>query len=149
MKDDTMDVLCQLKERAVKDVKKLLMKDDIKPEEWKTAGEAIDIIKDITTTKAMMEEYPDDEEGYSMRGYRKGGMSSYGMYPDWDGYSASHMGNRRMYMNDGSVNRHGASYAGDMNNAAANLRNLMNQTTNEHERSMYARWLEEAERSNR
>ena len=36
-----------------------------------------------------------------------------------------------------------------MNNAATNLRNLMNQATNENERNMYARWLDEAERYNR
>lgn len=149
---DEIDILCQLKERAIKDVKKLLVKDDIKPEEWKVAGEAIDIIKDITTTKAMMEEYP-EEEGYSTS-YRRGGRGSYAMYPDWEMRSGYNMYDRR-YMSDGNGNGGrggnggGSSYAAEMNNAATNLRNLMNQATNENERNMYARWLDEAERYNR
>lgn len=145
MKDNTVDILCQLEERAVKDIKKLLMKDDIKPDEWKTAGEAVDIIKDIATTKAMKEEYP-EEEGYSERMYRRA------MYPDYDGYSGRYMGGgNRMYMGDGTMrgSRTNTSYANEMNNAAANIRTLMNQATNETERSMYAKWLDEAERAGR
>lgn len=145
MKDNTVDILCQLEERAVKDIKKLLMKDDITPAEWDTAGKAVDIIKDVTTTKAMKEEYPEEEEGYSEKMYRR-------MYPDYDGYSRRYMnGGNRMYMNDGMNrgSRTNSSYAAEMNNAAINLRNLMNQATNETERSMYARWLDEAERTGR
>lgn len=136
MKDNTVDILCQLEERAVKDIKKLLMKDDIKPDEWKTAGEAVDIIKDIATTKAMKEEYP-EEEGYSEKMYRRA------MFPDYEGDSRRYMnGGNRRHMN-------GSSYAAEMNNAAMNIRNLMNQATNETERNMYARWLDEAERTGR
>ena len=134
---DTIDILCQLEERAVKDIKKLLMKDDITPAEWDTAGKAVDIIKDVATTKAMKEEYP-EEMGESSRYYYRGGSNSYGKYPDYDGYSGRGMNSRR-----------GSSYASEMSNAANNIRNLMNQTTNENERNMYARWLDEAERMNR
>lgn len=135
---DTMDILCQFEERAIKDIKKLLAKDDITPAEWNTAGEAVDIIKDIATIKAMKEEYP-DEMGESTRYYRRGnGMNSYNMYPDYDSYGVRNMMGRR-----------GSSYAAEMNNAATNIRNLMNQSTNENERNMYARWLDEAERMNR
>lgn len=136
---DTIDILCQLEERAIRDIRKLLVKDDITPAEWDTAGKAVDIIKDITTTKAMKEEYPADEMGESTRYYRRGnGTNSYAMRPDYDSYGGHNMMMRR-----------GSSYASEMNNAANNIRNLMNQTTNESERNMYARWLDEAERMNR
>lgn len=134
---DNMDILCQLEERAIKDIKKLLVKDDITPAEWDTAGKAVDIIKDITTTKAMKEEYP-EEEGESSRYYRRGNGMSYAMYPDYDMYSRRDASGRR-----------GSSYASEMSNAANNIRNLMNQATTDTERNMYARWLDEAERMNR
>ena len=142
---DNMDILCQFEERAIKDIKKLLVKDDITPAEWNTAGEAVDIIKDIATIKAMKEEYPDEDMGESARYYRRGnGMgNSYGMYPDYDSYGVRSMGGRR------GSSYGGSSYGAEMNSAANNIRNLMNQSTNENERNMYARWLDEAERMNR
>lgn len=121
MKDETVTkVLCELEERAIKDIKKLLIKDDILPAEWDTAGKAVDIIKDIVTVKAMQDEYG-EEEG-----------ASYRAYP-------------RRYDGNYPIDRR-ATYNHEMSNVTANIRNLMNNATSENERMMYQRFLEEADR---
>ena len=122
--------LCDLAEKAHKDIKKLLKKEDITPEEWKTAGAAIDILKDISTIKAMEEEYGSGGDYSAMR---KSYMS------DGDIYSRG-----RRYYNSGDYRN---SYHGEPGNAATEkIRNLMNSATSENERMTYQRFLDENER---
>ena len=146
MREFVKDVLCDLQERAAKDIKKLMeAKPDFTPTEWKSAGDAVDVIKDVEcaikdaiTTMAMQSEYP-EETGMSERGY---------MYrSNGDSYA----GNRRrnpmngQYMSDARNSYGGSSYTGDMNGAVMTLRNLMNNAKTDSERMMYQRWLNEAE----
>ena len=146
MREFVKDVLCDLQERAAKDIKKLMeAKPDFTPTEWKSAGDAVDVIKDVEcaikdaiTTMAMQSEYP-EETGMSERGY---------MYrSNGDSYA----GNRRrnptngQYMSDSRNSYGGSSYVGDMNGAIMTLRNLMNNAKTDSERMMYQRWLNEAE----
>lgn len=169
MKDDMKKTLCELQDRAVNDIKNLLAKPEITPTEWKSAGEAVDIIKDVekaikdaTTTMAMESEYIEEPGSYE-RGYRRGGYGyGYGMYPEmYEGYGGGRRRNSMgQYMAEGSSNRSGnsymtggsygnQSYRAEMGNAVSNLRNLMNNATNENERMLYQRLINEAEQYNR
>lgn len=145
MKEDLKKVLCELEERATKDLRKLLdAKSDFTPTEWESAGKVVDAIKDIEksmkdylTATAMEEEYGGWDEGESKRGM------NYGRRPIMD-YYPPEMNYGRHYNRSGM--RHGSSYTGEMDNAIANLRNLMNNASSETERMMYQRFIDEAER---
>lgn len=151
MREDTKKVLCELEERATKELKKLLDgKPDFSPTEWQSAGAVVDVIKDVEksikdtlTASAMEEEYGGwDEMGESKRGH----LTNY--YPMGD---VSFAGNRRggvrtnnRYMGGSSYT--GSSYAGEMDSAISNLHNLMNNAKSDSERMMYQRFIDEAER---
>ncbi len=148
MKEELKKTLCELEERANKDIRKLLEKPDISPTEWKTVGDVVDIIKDVecaikdsVTTAAMEEEYG-EEWGQSERGY----MYRPEMGESYGGRRRNSMG---QYMSGGPRNTNsymnGSSYHGEMNGAIANLRNLMNNANSEAERMMYQRFINEAE----
>lgn len=146
MRDFIKETLCELQERAAKDIKNLLdTKTDFTPTEWKSVGEAVDIIKDVEksikdayTSMAMESEYG-EEYGVSERG------SSYrgGYYPAKGSSYAMNNGRRESYAM--GSRRNGSSYAGEMDSAIANLRNMMNNAGSESERMMYQRFIEEAE----
>jgi hypothetical protein len=162
MTEEIKKILCKLQERAAKDIDKLLEKPDINPTEWKSAGEAVDIIKDVeesiksALTSIAMEEEFGEEIGQSERGYMDYPMRY--IRPDGGNslMGSSYAGARRrnamgQYMSDGrsSMNGNsygGSSYHGEMDGAVANLRNLMNNAKTEQERMMYQRFIEEAER---
>lgn len=143
--EETMKVLCDLEERAVKDIKELLKKPDISPTEWKTASEGpVDVIKDIITIGAMIDYKPEDE-GYFERMYRRPEFMDNDM-----AYAGGRMrGSNGRYMNDGTQHRtpsyNNTSYHGEMGNLVTNLRNQMNNANSEGERRMYQRFIEEAE----
>lgn len=136
MREDIKKTLYELQERAAKDIQKLLEKGEITPTEWKSAGDAVDIIKDVEcsikdaiTTSAMENEYGEDEYGTSEHGYSW--KYPYVNRPNGESFA---MGRRR------------SSYGGEMNNAIMNLRNLMNNASSENERMMYQRFIDEAEK---
>lgn len=145
MREEIKKVLCDLEERAMNDIKKLLeAKPDFSTTEWKAAGEAVDIIKDVecaikdaTTTIAMNDEYGETWEDHGMS--KRGRMIDY--YPMGD---VSYAGRRMSYPRSG---RHmgGSSYAGEMDDAISNLRGLMNTAKTDSERMMYQRFIDEAE----
>ena len=122
-----MHELCSLEEKAYKDIKKLNDKSDITPDEWKVAGAAVDIVKDIATIKAMNAEYGEDES-YSYRGMNYGDENP------------MHYGRKFGTYRTGS-----ASYRNGMNPAVEKIRNLMNTASSEGERMMYQRFLDENE----
>lgn len=138
MREDIKRTLCELQERAAKDIQKLLdAKPDFSTTEWKAASDAMDIIKDVEksikdalTSTAMEEEFGSSnwEEEDSYRG------SNYGRYQA-PNYS------RRMYRNS----YRGSSYGNGNSSAISNLKNLMNNATSESERMMYQRFIDEAE----
>ena len=137
MREDIKRTLCDLQERAAKDIKKLLdAKTDFSPTEWKAVSDAMDVIKDVeksikdaTTTMAMEDEYgPSWEEEDSYRNM------NYGRYP-MQNY------NRKMPRNS----YRGSSYSNGNSATIANLRNLMENASNESERMMYQRFIDEAE----
>lgn len=159
MREETKKVLCDLEERATKDLRKLLEgKTDFSPTEWESAGKAVDVIKDVektiknALTSAVMEEDLGgwEDQGESMRS----GRSSYGYYPMND----MTYGRRGMRSNSSYNNRHyggssyggssynDSSYAGEMDGAISNLKNLMSSAKTDAERMMYQRFIEEAER---
>ena len=137
MREDIKRTLCALQERAAKDIQKLLdAKSDFSPTEWKSASEAMDIIKDVeksikdaTTTMAMEDEYGstwEEEDSYMGMNYGRRSMPNY---------------NRRMPKNS----YRGSSYSNGNSATIANLRNLMDNASNESERMMYQRFIDEAE----
>lgn len=150
MREDIKKTLCELQERAAKDIRKLLdAKADFSPTEWKAAGDAVDIIKDVEksikdaiTSAAMEEEYPTPfEEGESYR------SMSYGrsMIPNYYAREDMNYGRRN---SRGSYNNsyRGSSYSNGNSSAIANLRELMNNASTDSERMMYQRFIDEAER---
>lgn len=155
MREDIKKTLCELQERAAKDIQKLLdAKTDFSVSEWKAASDAMDIIKDVeksikdaTTTMAMEDEYGNEwDMGESKRGrmldrYPMGDISYAGRRTG-SMRSARHMGGSS-YMGSSYS---GASYAGEMDSAISNLQNLMNNAKTDNERMMYQRFIEEAER---
>lgn len=146
MREDIKKTLCELQERAAKDIKKLLDKPDISPTEWQTAGAAVDIIKDVETSikdaltsMAMEEEYGSMYGGESERGMNyKRNMTDYYPMGDVSFTGRRQSGNRSSW-------RQNASYSGAPDNTVANLRNLMNNANSESERMMYQRFIDEAE----
>ena len=151
MREFVKEVLCDLQERAAKDIKKLMeAKPDFTPTEWKSAGDAVDIIKDVecsikdaVTTMAMESEYPEDT-GMSERGYMyRNGGDSYAGNRRRNPMNGQYMSEGRNSYNGNSYG--GSSYNGDMNGAVMTLRNLMNNAKTDSERMMYQRWLNEAE----
>ena len=155
MREFVKEVLCDLQERAAKDIKKLMeAKPDFTPTEWKSAGDAVDVIKDVEcsikdaiTTMAMESEYPEDT-GMSERGYYRNGGDSYAGNRRRNPMNGQYMSEGRNSYNGNSYNGNsygGSSYSGDMNGAVMNLRNLMNNAKTDSERMMYQRWLNEAE----
>lgn len=149
MREDIKKILCDLQEKAAMDIKKLMdAKPDFTPTEWKSVGDAVDIIKDVEeaikdaiTTMAMENEYM-EEGGMSERGYRR---DPYYSYNNGDSYAGRRRNSMGQYMNEGGTSRNMSSYGGDMNGAVMNLRNLMNNATSESERMMYQRFIDEAE----
>ena len=146
MREDTKKVLCELEERATKELRKLLdAKPDFSPTEWESAGKVVDVIKDVQksikdslTASAMEEEYGGWDEWEDRGESKRGKMTSY--YPMGDVTYAG----RRSGMRGSSYM--GSSYAGEMDNAIANLHNLKNNAKSESERMMYQRFIDEAER---
>lgn len=145
MREDIKKTLCDLQERAAKDIQKLLdAKSDFSPTEWKAASDAMDIIKDVEksikdalTSAAMEEEYGsawDEEDSYR--------NMNYGRYPMQNYYAKDGMNyGRRPAKNS----YRGSSYSNGNSTTVANLRNLMNNATSESERMMYQRFIDEAE----
>lgn len=149
MREDIKRTLCELQERAAKDIQKLLdAKTDFSPTEWKAASDAMDIIKDVEksvkdalTSAAMEEEYGTgwEEEDSSYRGmnYGRYPMANYGRRMSRGSYRESSYNNGNAYK--------GSSYSNGSSSAVANLRNLMSNATSESERMMYQRFIDEAE----
>ena len=149
MREDTKKVLCELEERATKEIRKLLdAKPDFSPTEWESAGKVVDVIKDVEksikdtlTASAMEEEYG----GWDEMEDKEHGMS-YGRRPIMDYYPPELNYGRRYYK--GSYGNNGRSYNmsyGNNQSTIANLRNLMNNASSESERMMYQRFIDEAE----
>ena len=109
-----MKALEDLKELLVDQIKKVTKKGDITPNELENMYKAVDIIKDISTIKAM-EKAEKEEEEYSQRGYSRdrysrdgsyGGSSMRGSYDgnsmrggSYDGNMMSNdMGNSQRYL---------------------------------------------------
>lgn len=157
MKEDMKKTLCELQERAIKDIKKLLEKPDISPTEWKAAGDAVDIIKDVEksikdalTSAAMEEEYGDPfDMGESERGMNYGRNYRGGYYPMNDSFAGRRPGMRTNMAGNNHYPRSsygGTNYSEGPDNTITNLRNLMNNASSESERMMYQRFIDEAER---
>ena len=135
MKEDIRNILCDLQERAAKDIRKLLdTKPDFSAAEWKAAGDAVDVIKDVEesikdalTSAAMKEEYG----GYEERGDSERMPMNYGRHEYWHTSRPTYGGN---------------SYNSGSDQPVMNLRKLMNNANSESERMMYQRFIEEAER---
>lgn len=89
-----LDDMCDVLEDELKQIAK---KDDMTPQDLDTAYKAVDIIKDITTIKAMKEAEGNSYDNYSRRPY------DYGSYDDYsNGYNS-----RRSYDSYGRYGRDG------------------------------------------
>ena len=74
-----LDELCDVLEDELEDIVKSSRNNGMSPDELVNAYKAVDIIKDITTIKAMKEaEY----DGYSRNGYSNRMMPYYGSYDE-------------------------------------------------------------------
>lgn len=82
-----MKDLERITELIENEIRPLTSKQDISPNELKNLGEAVDILKDVETIKAMKQS---EQEGYSFRGSYDDGMSN--RYP----YMRSHEGGQSM-----------------------------------------------------
>ena len=75
-----LDELCDVLEDELEDIVKSARSNGMSPDELVNAYKAVDIVKDITTIKAMKEaEY----EGYSRDNYSNRMMPYYGSYDDY------------------------------------------------------------------
>lgn len=83
---ESMKKLDRIEEMINEEIKPLVSKNDISPAELKNLGEAVDIIKDIQTIKAMKKAEEEDtmqsQESRSSYGRSYGGNRSYGSYDD-------------------------------------------------------------------
>lgn len=157
--EEKIKILCKVEDRLFNDLNTLMEKKEINANEWKAVFDALDGIKDAITSSAMKIEYPEEDLGESERGYRSYRRNySMGYGPMDESFAGPYrmrddMGRYAMgansYNNGPSYNNGRSSYHGDTNNAATNIRNLMNSATSESERAMYQRFLEEAERYGR
>ena len=93
-----MKDLERITELIENEIRPLTSKQDISPNELKNLGEAVDILKDVETIKAMKQS---EQEGYSFRGSYDDGMSN--RYPYMRSYeggqSMTSYGNQRYPMN--------------------------------------------------
>lgn len=95
--DDYLDVVHNIKERAIMELDEISKKDNISPTEWKSIGEVIDVVKDCCE---IVEDEVAMENGYSKR------------YPYYitvdeerDGWSRESSRNPRVRMNYSSAGR--------------------------------------------
>lgn len=126
---ETMKRLDRIEELLTEEIKPIASKSDISPTELKNLGEALDIIKDIQTIKAM-KKAEEEETMYSQenrssygRGYRGRSYNSYDDMPNMGSRSYDHNGNSTrmmpygypyyMYDSDGMSNN---SYGNSMEN---------------------------------
>lgn len=83
---ESIKKLERIEEMINEEIKPLVSKNDISPTELKNLGEAVDIIKDIQTIKAMKKAEEEDtmqsQESRSSYGRSYGGNRSYGSYDD-------------------------------------------------------------------
>lgn len=107
-----MKHLDRITELIEQEIKPLTMKQDISPQELKNLGEAVDILKDVETIKAMKEadyggEYSNRGNSYgSYDGQSNRGNRGYGSY---DGMQSN--ANPNMNMGGQSMNSYGQSMA--------------------------------------
>ncbi len=96
-----LDELCDVLEDELEDIVKSARNNGMSPDELVNAYKAVDIVKDITTIKAMKEaEY----DGYSREGYSGRMMPYYGSY-DEDYSMARGRGSNAMRDNRGRYSR--------------------------------------------
>ena len=164
-----MKVYDQIKDMLCDELEEIAKKKEITTNSLEVLYKGVDILKDISTIKAMEQEYPED--GYSgNRGYsREGGYSQgyfgrmpYYMYDDGMGMSnqgGSYEGgsyargrgsnanrdSRGRYSSEGGYSRNysGEGYSGD---TKEELQRLMNSAQNEREREAIRKALDSMNR---
>lgn len=78
-----MHKLYELEETIEKEIDQIIAQGCVKPDQWENLGEAVDILKDISTVKAM--------EGGSYDNGGSYGYNSYGSYGPYDNYRMPRM----------------------------------------------------------
>lgn len=140
-----MKVYDQIKDMLCDELEEIAKKKELTTNSLDVLYKGVDILKDISTIKAMEQEYP--EEGYSRdSGYSQGyyGRMPYYMYDDGSSYARGRGSNaqrdsRGRYSSDGYSRNSYDGYSGD---TREELSRLMNQAQNEKEREAIRKALD-------
>ena len=141
-----MKVYDQIKEMLCDELEEIAKKKELTTNSLDVLYKGVDILKDISTIKAMEQEYP--EEGYSRdSGYSQGyyGRMPYYMYDDGSSYARGRGSNARRdsmgrYSSEGrSYDYSRDGYSGD---TKEELQRIMNSTQNDREREAIRKALD-------
>lgn len=158
-----MKVYDQIKDMLCDELEEIAKKKELTSNSLEVLYKGIDILKDISTIKAMEQEYPDEgysgENGYSRDGYSRGyyGRMPYYMYDDapmgmsqeGGSYARGRGSNARRdsmgrYSSDGrSYDYSRDGYSGD---TKEELQRLMNNAQNDREREAIRKALDSMNR---
>ena len=133
-----MKTLDRIKDMLCDELDEIAKKNELTSSNLEVIDKAVDIVKDISTIKAMEQEYGSDD-GYSRDGYSQGyyGRMPYYMYDDGMPHDNSYARGRGTYAKRDSMGRYssdGRSYDGYSGDTKEELQRLMNSAQNERER---------------
>ena len=147
-----MKVYDQIKDMLCDELEEIAKKKELTTNSLEVLYKGVDILKDISTIKAMEQEYP--EEGYSRDGgYSQGyfGRMPYYMYDEAPGNSYAR--GRGRYANRDSMGRYsseGSSYGDHMGGYSGDtreeLQRIMNSAQNDREREAIRKALDSMNR---
>lgn len=132
-----MKVYDQIKDMLCDELEAIAKKKELTTNSLDVLYKGVDILKDISTIKAMEQEYPDEgysRDGYSRDGYSQGywGRMPYYMYDDGNSYARGRGANaRRDSMGRYSSDGRSYDYSGD---TREELQRLMNSAQSDRER---------------
>lgn len=135
-----MKVYDQIRDMLCDELEEIAKKKELTTNSLDVIYRSVDVLKDISTIKAMEQEYP--SEGYSRDGYSQGyyGRMPYYMYDEMPheghSYGNTHRDSMGRYSSDG-YSRNG--YSGD---TREELNRLMNTAQNEREREAIRKALD-------
>lgn len=144
-----MKVYDQIKDMLCDELEEIAKKKELTSSSLEVLYKGVDILKDISTIKAMEQEYP--SEGYSQDGYSNGYYPRYPiyMYDEMPHDGMSHDGHsfargRGSNARRDSMGRYadGRSYDGYSGDTKEELRQLMSRATNDREREAIRKALD-------
>lgn len=135
-----MKVYNQIKDMLCDELEEIAKKKELTSSSLEVLYKSVDILKDISTIKAMEQEYPD--EGYSRDGYSQGYFNRMPIYAYDDGVSYAR--GRGSYAKRDSMGRYSSDgrsydYSGD---TKEELARIMNMAQNEREREAIRKALD-------